>query len=71
MASNVLRVSPQLRDAIQLIAERDGVDIKTVLREALRLYAESPHGSNVRSEVVAHFQDSLKKNRELYRLLAQ
>ncbi len=71
MATEVLQVSPELHSAIQHIAERDGVEVETVLKEALRLYAESNPRDNVRSEVVANFQDSLEKNRELYRMLAQ
>ena len=71
MTNKELPVSPGLWQMIEDIAEQDGVDVETVLKEAFRLYTENKPKKNVRPDVMAHFEDSLDKNRELYKLLAQ
>ena len=71
MISKELPISPELWQMIEDTAERDGVDVETVLKEAFRLYTESKPQKNVRPSVMAHFEDSLNRNRELYKLLAQ
>ncbi len=71
MGYKTIRVSSELLQETQNLAERDGVEVEALLREALRLYASSGHERDVRPDVMSHFRDSLERNRVLYKLLAQ
>ena len=65
------QASPQLLAAMRAIARDDGRHFQAVLEEAMRGYIERRASQRVRSEVMAHCQASLEKNRLLYELLAR
>ena len=61
----------ELLDGARKIARRDGRPVESVVSDALRTYvAENSERTGVRTEVMAHFEDSFEKNRLLYELLA-
>ena len=65
------QASPELLAKMRDIARSDGRHFQAVLEDAMSGYIESRERQKVRPEVMAHFYDSLKKNRRLYELLAQ
>ena len=64
-------VSPAALEGMREIARREGRPFEDVLEDALNDYIEGRAQRKVRPEVMAHFRDSVEKNRRLYELLAQ
>ncbi len=60
-----------LLDALRALAKQDGRHFQAVLEDAIRDYMESRRQEKPRGAVMAHFQASLDKNRELAKLLAE
>ena len=65
--------APELLATMRNIAESDGRDLDAVLEDAMRLYIAKwrVNQPEVRPEWIAHYRDSLERNRRLYELLAQ
>lgn len=53
------------------IAKEEGKQIQAILEEGVKAVIEDRESKKVRPEVMSHFKDSIKKNYELGRLLAQ
>ncbi|MCY4576208.1 MAG: hypothetical protein OXC55_06395 [Chloroflexi bacterium] len=64
-------VSPDILARMRDIARADGRTLNAVLEDAITAYIENRDDNNVRPEVMAHFRDSVEKNRRLYRMLAE
>ena len=75
MARNRERFSsqadPKLMAALRALAKQDGRQFEDALEDAMHNYIEARTPQNVRPTVMAHFQASLEKNRELGKLLAE
>ena len=65
------QVRPELLSKMREIARSDGRHFQAVLEDAMSSYIESRERSNVRPEVMAHFRDSVERNRRLFELLAE
>ena len=65
------RVSPEVLSRMREIARADGRDFQSVVEDAMSAYIENREGKNVRPEVMAHFRDSVERNKRLYQLLAE
>ena len=52
------------------IACQEKLDFDVLVENAFRIYASARRGGGVREEVMAHFRDSLERNRGLVELLA-
>ena len=65
------QADPKLLASLRKIAQQDGRHFQAVLEDAMRDYIEARRQDKPRASVMAHFQDSLEKNRELYKLLAE
>ncbi len=65
------QADPGLLAALRSLAKQDGRQFQAVLEDAMREYIESRAQEKPRSAVMAHFQASLEKNRELAKLLAE
>ena len=65
------QASPDLLASLREIARTQGRDFEAALEDAMRLYVECKTGSEVQSDVIAHFRSSLERNRRLYELRAQ
>ena len=65
------RAAPELLAAMRSIARAEGRDFEAALEDAMREYVANRDEAKVRPEVMAHFRDSLERNRHLYELLAQ
>lgn len=65
------QASPELLASIREIARAEGREFESALEDALRLYVECKTGNDVQPDAVAHFRQSLERNRRLYELLAQ
>ena len=65
------QAEPQVLDAMQEIADREGRQLQSVLGEALREYLARKQGQAPRRNVLEAFQESLKERDELYRSLAK
>ena len=63
--------APELLAAMRGIARAKGCDFEATLEEAMQEYVANREEPKVRPEVMAHFRDSLERNRRLYELLAQ
>ena len=57
--------------SLRKIAREEGRDFEATLEEAICQYVAGKSQRKVRPEVMAHFRDSLEKNRRLGELLAQ
>jgi acyl-CoA reductase-like NAD-dependent aldehyde dehydrogenase len=66
-------VVPETLAAFRLIARAEGRDFETALEDAMLEYAAAWQRSHpgVRPDVIAHYRDSLERNRKLMELLAQ
>ena len=66
-------VAAETLAAFRLVAKADGRDFETALEDAMLEYVAAWERSHpgVRPEVLAHYRDSLERNRKLYELLAQ
>ena len=67
------RAAPELLAAMREIAREEGRDFDAILEEAIWLYIAKwrVNQPGVRPEVIAHYRDSLERNRKLMELLAQ
>jgi hypothetical protein len=65
------QAEPQVLEAMQEIADREGRQLQAVLGEALREYLARKQGQAPRRNVLEAFQGSLKERDELYRSLAK
>ena len=65
------QATPDLLAAMREIARKDGRHFQAVLEDAMRDYIEGRARSKIRPETMAHFHDSLEKNRRLGELLAE
>ena len=65
------QASPELLSAMREIARSDGRHFQAVLEEAMSGYIVARKQGEVRPEVMAHYRESVEKNRQLYKLLAQ
>jgi predicted transcriptional regulator len=65
------QADPALLAELKALAEQEGRQFQAVMEDAMRLYLETKKSDKPRNQVMAHFQSSLRKNRELGRLLAQ
>jgi acyl-CoA reductase-like NAD-dependent aldehyde dehydrogenase len=66
-------VAPETLAAFRLIAKAEGHDFETALEDAMREYvaAWERNHPGVRPEAMAHYRDSVERNRKLMELLAQ
>ena len=66
-------VATDVLAAFRTVAKAEGRDFEAALEDAMREYIAAWKRSHpgVRLEVIAHFRDSLERNRKLYELLAQ
>ncbi len=62
---------PELLASIREIAHAEGRDFEAALEDALRIYVECKTGNEAQPDAIAHFRQSLERNRRLYELLAQ
>ena len=65
------QVDPDLLAALRSLAKQDGRHFQAVLEDAMRDYIESRTQEKPRAAVMAHFQASVEKNRQLAKLLAE
>ncbi|HWH32655.1 MAG TPA: hypothetical protein VNU01_08285 [Egibacteraceae bacterium] len=61
----------ELLAEVRDIARTEGRQFQAVVAEALAEYVTRKRGSRPRPEVLAHFEASFERNRELYRRLAE
>jgi predicted transcriptional regulator len=65
------QADPEILEALQAIADREGRQLQSVLGEAMREYLARKQGQAPRRNVLEAFQQSLKERDELYRSLAR
>ena len=65
------QVQPELLAELREIAQREGRQFQLVLEDALKEYVDNRKHPKPRAAVMAHFQNSVEKNRRLGELLAQ
>jgi hypothetical protein len=65
------QAEPDVLDAMQAIAEREGRQLQAVIGEAMREYLARRQQQAPRRNVLEAFQDSVKERDELYRKLAK
>ena len=65
------QADPNLLATLRALAKQNGRHFQAVLEDAMRDYIESRAQEKPRVAVMAHFQASLEKNRELAKLLAK
>ena len=65
------QAEPEVLDALQEIAAREGRQLQAVLGDAMREYLAHKRQQAPRRNVLEAFQDSLKERDELYRSLAK
>ena len=65
------QAAPELLAAMRNIAQAEGRDFEAALEEAMQEYVANRGASKVRPEVMAHYRNSVEKNRLLGKLLAQ
>jgi len=65
------QAEPEVLEAMQEIADREGRRLQSVLGEALREYLARKQGQAPRRSVLEAFEKSLKERDELYRSLAK
>ena len=65
------QAAPELLAAMRSIAQAEGRDFEATLEEAMREYVTNRENTKVRPEVMAHYRNSVEKNRLLGKLLAQ
>ena len=72
-----VRCAPETLSALRDMAESDGRSVEDVAEDAVRAYiAERRNGGgetrrNIRPEMMAHFEDSIRRHYKLGELLAQ
>jgi hypothetical protein len=65
------QAEPEVLDAMQAIADREGRQLQAIIGEALREYLARRQQQAPRRNVLDAFQKSLKERDELYRKLAK
>lgn len=65
------QAEPELLDAMKQLAQDEGRQFQAILEEAMVYYLEGRKHKKMRSSVLAHFHDSVSKNRRLAELLAR
>ncbi len=65
------RAAPELLAAMRRIARDDNRHFQAVLEDAMTGYIEAPLRREVRPEVMAHYRESVERNRLLAELLAK
>jgi hypothetical protein len=65
------QAEPEVLEALQEIAAREGRQFQAVLGDAMREYLSRKHQQSPRRNVLEAFQESLKERDELYRSLAK
>jgi hypothetical protein len=65
------QAEPEILEAMQAIADREGRQLQSVLGEAMREYLARKQQQAPRRNVLEAFQESLKEREELYRSLAK
>ena len=65
------QADPDLLASLRALAKQDGRHFQAVLEDAMRDYIESRAQEKPRAAVMAHFQASVEKNRQLAKLLAE
>jgi len=65
------QAEPEILEAMQAIADREGRQLQWVLGEAMREYLARKQQQAPRRNVLEAFQESLKERDELYRSLAK
>lgn len=65
------QAEPEVLEAIQAIADREGRQLQSVLGEAMREYLARKQQQAPRRNVLEAFQASLRERDELYRSLAE
>ena len=68
-----VQIESELLATIRQVARADGMSFEEALEEAMRehIAAWERRHPGVRPVVIAHYRDSLERNRKLYELLAQ
>jgi hypothetical protein len=65
------QAEPEVLDALQAIADREGRQLQAVIGDAMRDYLARKQHQPPRRNVLEAFQKSLKERDELYRKLAK
>ena len=65
------QAEPEVLEALQQIAAREGRQFQAVLGDAMREYLARKRGQVPRRNVLEAFHDSLRERDELYRSLAK
>ena len=65
------QVPPELLGTMREIARKEGRHFQAVLEEAMREYIENRGRQKPRTQVMAHFQASVERNRRLGEMLAK
>ncbi len=65
------QADPAILAEMRRIAKSEGRQLQAIIEEAFRDFIEKHQTAKPRPHVMAHFQASVEKNRELGRLLAQ
>ncbi len=65
------QADPDLLEQVRGIAREEGRQFQAVVEEALREYVDRKRNARPRPEVLAHFEASFERHRELYRRLAE
>ncbi len=65
------QAEPEVLDAMQDIADREGRQLQAVIGDAMREYIARRNQQAPRRNVLEAFQDSLRERDELYRALAK
>ena len=71
-----VKITPETLSALQDAAESDGRRVEDVAEDAMIAYVERRNGGgrvkrNVRPEIMAHFEATMKRHHKLLELLAQ
>jgi predicted transcriptional regulator len=65
------QADPEVLEALQAVADREGRQLQSILGEAMREYLARRQEQPPRRRVLEAFQDSIKERDELYRSLAK
>lgn len=65
------QADPEVLDALQEVAAREGRQFQAVLGDAMREYLAQKRHQSARRNVLEAFQESLKEHDALYRSLAK
>jgi hypothetical protein len=65
------QAEPEVLEAMQALAEREGRQLQAVIGEAMREYLARRQQQAPRRNVLEAFQESVKERDELYRKLAK